>query len=635
MPITPTSPLDTATDVAINSIIDWTDSVDSDSYKVYFGTSSSEVTSGDADVYRGDVTDTEYDPRVLLTFSTVYYWRVDAVLDSVTTTGSVYSFTVAATAATITSKKYKKRLIALADDQFWYEDISVQPSKMIALGTFAPDTSEPIDMIEAFQKVFIVNGATKTVVDFINIKMVASAWTGAARPTRGMIMTGDESSVQIIVDFYNGTNDVYGFNFTSNSVTSVEDFVGTNEDGDTVTFTITGTGTLPTIPHYYTWTPFGAVTDTTDAAYKGDLPTTATVLALYRGGILMAGDTKAPHSWALTRRGNPFDFLFQEDDEESARAGANSKVGQIGDVVISLMPHGDDYVVFGSSNSIWLMSGDPAGGGSLDPINETIGIMGPDAWCKDGDGNTYVFGTNGIYRLAKNLGSFENLTMDKIPTIIDDLNIDADQQIITMGYDGKLHGLVISVTSYEDGSNEGFWYDLRTGGFFPESYPDDFGIYSQHYYKADETEYKRLMAGCADGFIRTFDPLAKNDDTTAIDSYAVLGPTPLNPDDFMDNLITDLVVTSGGGAVGGSELDTDGLTVDMHVKDTSEEVTEDIKAGATPQFTYTHTGPGRGRNHRPKRKGLVVGVKLSNSTVGQTWGVEKVTIKHKPAGRKK
>jgi hypothetical protein len=119
-----------------------------------------------------------------------------------------------------------------------------------------------------------------------------------------------------------------------------------------------------------------------------------------------------------------------------------------------------------------------------------------------------------------------------------------------------------------------------------------------------------------------------------IESYAVLGPKPLSADDFANTKLTDLVMISGGGALGGSELDTDGLTMDLFVKDTSEEVTEAIKADATPQYTYTQTGPGRAQNQRPDIAGLVAGIKLSNAVLDETWAIEKVSTKTKPFGRK-
>jgi hypothetical protein len=512
MAITPTSPTDSATDVPINAVLVWTDSVESDSYKVYFGTNETKVTNGDSDVFRGEVTELTYDPRVLLTYSTEYFWRIDAVLGAAVTTGSVYSFTVISSTANITGKKYKKRLVALADDSFHYEDIDSQPSDMIALASLVLDTSEPIDMVEAYQKIFIVNGSDKWVVDFSNTKVVG---TVSGRITRGMILVGDGAgNAQMVVDFWTGsaTDIFYGFNTTSAVFTNGDVLSGQNKDGESVSITLTADGVLPDPPHYYEWTTYGDITDPTDPDYKGEMPSLSTILARFRGRISLSGNSTVPHSWDMTRQDDPFDLLFLEEDAASAVLGANAAIGQIGDVVISEMPYNDDYLIFGCSNSIWILAGDPAGGGSLDPLNETTGIMGRDAWCKDGDGNTYFVGTDGIYRIAKNLTSFDNLTMDKIPTIIKDLGLDADKQVVTMGYDGRQHGLVIGVTEREDGSNQNFWYDLRTGGFFPESYPNQMSLFGQFYYKADNAEYKRLMIGCNDGFIRTFDVTYKNDE---------------------------------------------------------------------------------------------------------------------------
>lgn len=631
MAISNPNPGASATDVPINAILDW-DGDGSVTYSVYFGTNETKVTNGDSDVYRGDVTVTEFDPRVLLTYSTEYFWRIDTSNDLPGITGTVYSFTVISSTANITGKKYKKRLTALADDKFWYEDIDSQPSDMIELAGLVLDTSEPIDMVEAYQKIFIVNGAPKWVVDFSNTKVVG---TISGRITRGMILVGGTNEAQMVVDFWNGTDTLYGFNTTALTFIDTEVLSGTNKDGEAVSITLTANGVLPTIPHYYTWTTYGNITDPTDKDYKGEMPALATVVSRFRGRVVLSGNSTVPHSWDMTRQDNPFDLLFLEEDAASAVLGQNAAIGQIGDVVVSLMPYNDDYLIYGCSNSVWILAGDPAGGGSLDPMNETTGIMGRDAWAKDGDGNTYIVGTDGIYRVAKNLSSFENITMAKIPTIIEDLGLDADKQIVTIGYDGRQHGLVIGVTTREDGSNENFWYDLRTNGFFPESYPEEFSLFSQFYYKADNPEYKRLVVGCNDGLIRTFDTAVKNDEGTAIDSYVVLGPKPLSTDDFASTQIAELVMISGGGAAGGSELDTDGLQMDLFVKDTSEEVTEAIKADVDPQYTYTQVGPGRAQTQRPRVTGLVAGVKLLNGELDETWAIEKVTMKTKPFGRKK
>lgn len=631
-PITP-SPAHEAIDIAVNSVMTWVDGGASDSYKVYFGTDQTNVTNGDTSVYRGDVTTERYDPRVILTLGATYYWRIDAVEGEATATGDVWSFTVVSSSSNIDSKKYKKRLVALADDKFWYEDISSQPSSMTALAGFTPDTSTEIDMVEAFQKVFIVNGASKKVIDFSSTKIVAASWTDTKRPTFGMILqnTTAGKTAEMVVTYYDGVNTVYGFNTTDDTFLDTNTVSGTNDDGDAVGLVLNGDGVAPTVPQVYDWKTFGNVTDATAAAYKGEMPGLATIMCRYRGRIVLAGNSAYPHQWYMTRQGNPFDLIYMEGDAQSAVTGANADFGEIGDIVKALIPFSDDYMLFGCVNSMWLLAGDPANGGSLDKFVDT-GIFSKNAWCMDGTGSLYWVGNDGIYKVGRGFASFENLTINKLPNLISDLALDADKQTATMGYDARNHGIEICVTSLEDGSNSNYWFDLRTNGFFPESYQTDHAVFSQFNYQADESNYKRLMVGCNDGFIRTFDTANKNDDDTAISSYAVIGPKPL-ADDYSKGMIDSLVIVSGGGASGGSELDTDGLTCELFTADTTEEVIENIKAGSTAKYSYTQTGPGRTRIKRPRRSGVAAGFKLSNSTVDQTWAMEKITIDVKKAGK--
>jgi len=626
-PTTP-SPSNTGTDVPVNAILTWTDGGSSDSYNVYFGTVQADVASGEVTVFRGNVTEVQYDPRVILTNSETYYWRVDAIEGGETATGDVWSFTVAASTANIDGKKYKKRMCALADNKFWYEDISSQPSDMVELSGLTLDTTVDIDMVEAFQKVLIVNGAGKYVVDFKNTKVTGS-FTGDARPTFGMILEDVEADndASMVVDYFDGSGTIYGFNLSADTFNSGDELVGINDDGDTVTFTLSANGVPPTVPHYYNWTTFG------NDGSKGELPDLATIMCRYRGRVVLAGDSNYPHQWYMARQSNPFDMLYMEDDAQSAITGANSDFGQIGDIVVSLIPFSDDYLMFGCVNSMWLLAGDPASGGSLDLFADTTGIASKTAWCKDGGGNLYFVGNDGIYKIGRGFSSFENLSINKMPSIIDDLALDSGKQQITMGYDAKQHGLEICVTNLEDNSNANYWYDLRTNGFFPEMYQSDHAVYSQFYYQADEKEYKRLMVGCNDGYIRTFDPLSKNDDGSAIDSYAVMGPTPLASDDFREGLVNGLVMVSGGGDLGGSELDTDGLNCKLYASQTSEGVIEAIRAGTTPKYSYTHTGAGRGRHKKPRVRGVAMAVKLSNDNIDETWAIEKVPYEVKPVGR--
>jgi hypothetical protein len=82
------SPADLATGVSITADLSWTAGSGATSHDVYFGTDS----TPDAGEFQGNQSGTTYDPGTL-SLNTTYYWRIDEVNGSGTTTGTVWSFT--------------------------------------------------------------------------------------------------------------------------------------------------------------------------------------------------------------------------------------------------------------------------------------------------------------------------------------------------------------------------------------------------------------------------------------------------------------------------------------------------------------------------------------------------------------
>ena len=85
-PINP-NPANGLTSVNVDANISWSDGGGATSYKVYFGTNSSPT-------YKKEQTGTSYEPGTLAG-NTTYYWRIDAVNSSGTTTGDIWHFTTA------------------------------------------------------------------------------------------------------------------------------------------------------------------------------------------------------------------------------------------------------------------------------------------------------------------------------------------------------------------------------------------------------------------------------------------------------------------------------------------------------------------------------------------------------------
>ena len=84
------SPADSATDVAVSADLSWTAGSDATSHDVYFGTSS-------PGTFQGNQTADTFDPGTMAN-DTTYYWRIDEINITGTTTGVVWSFTTIVTA---------------------------------------------------------------------------------------------------------------------------------------------------------------------------------------------------------------------------------------------------------------------------------------------------------------------------------------------------------------------------------------------------------------------------------------------------------------------------------------------------------------------------------------------------------
>jgi len=534
-------------------------------------------------------------------------------------------------AVTLTPTITYKRLIAAGNNEIWYEDINMAAGEMVELTAANGDidTSDQLQMFEAYQKVFIVNGSNLKVADFSNAKITTDN-IGSHPPDKGNILTGGTSGAKMVVDFctsLSGAAAIYGYRmtdatFTNGTFTNGETVTGTDDDGNSISFTLNANETAP--PHWYDWTPYG-----NDTNSYGSMPEKAYLGCLYRGRCVLSGNPNYPYQWYMSRQANPWDWLYTANDAQAPVAGGNSDAGKIGDIIRCLIPYKDDYLIFGCANSIWVLRGDPCEGGSIDEVDRTIGIFGSQSWCFDNVGSLYFWGTGGIYRLPVGFGPIEHISSLYMPKLVDDEAPDPSTHRVLMAYDRQRNGILICITKLSDGTNSNYWYDLKTGGFYPESYPTECGAYSLLYYDALDKNYRDLLVGCKDGYIRKFDESAKDDDSgpsdTAISSYATLSIIKLTEEDDKEGKITSLTFELAGGASGSDFSDTDGLSYEIHVGDDAETVLEKIRNGDTAFASGTLTGPGRTNRIRTRARGAYLGLKLYNSTASQTWAINRIT----------
>jgi len=514
---------------------------------------------------------------------------------------------------------------------------------MVALAASVDDidTSDQLVMFEAYQKIFIINGANLRVVDFINTKLTVTALTTA--PTKGSIVTQATSGATMIVDFVNTAKTmIYGYT-TSGTFVTTAGYTLSGGGMDPETRVPSAVAEASTTPLWYDYTvyPGGA---------SGSLPAKAYLGCTYRGSIYLSGNPNSPNQWYKSRNGNPWDYLYAANDGGSPVAGGeNANVpGEVGDIIRALIPRGREYLIFGCATTMWVMYGDPAEGGSLSAIDETTGIFGARSWCFDEDDNLYFWGAGGVYKISKSNTTAELLTEINLPNLVDDEAVNPTTHRITMGYDRKRHGIVTCITLLADGTNSNYFISLspvtfgdsevQRYAFFPESYPEECGVYSTHFYAANDPDYRDLLVGCKDGYIRKFDPDKSSDDIggtdEAINSYATFGPFAL-ASDGKEGAIYSMSLTSSGGGAAGTETDSDDIGYKVFIGRTASEAIEKAKANTAPRVSGTFTAPGNPRGQRKKQKirGAFAVIRLENITADETMSFDQLVVNVSGKGR--
>ncbi len=557
---------------------------------------------------------------------------------------------------TLTEYTSKRRLIAASNNEIWWED-DVAAGGMVELDTSggAIDTTDQLNMFEAYQKALIVNGANLKIADFGFTKLTVTALTDNRCPAKGDLLTQHQTAdnhAYMIVDFVNtARTEIYGYAFYDGAATiflTTVDIVSNDGIGsmDPNPIPNANISAVTAPPHWRDWTPYPDVTiDGTVVSY-GSMPNKAYLGCLYNGRAVLSGNPEEPNQWYMSRQNNIYDWQYIANDDQSPVKGKQGDLGEAGDIVRSLSPYKDDYLSIGCASSAFVMFGDPMYGGELRELTLTTGIFGANSYCWDNNNNFYFWGNNGLYKTTIP-GVPQCVSQFKLPRIVTDEAASPSTHRITLLYDNDRHGILVCITLLSDGSNSNYWYDLNSideqgvGGFFPESYLDACGIYSGIYYDSNTASLKGLVLGCTDGYIRKFDDTVKSDvvgqQSNAINSYVNIGPIPMSGIPNREGTLSGVDLTVAGGGSGGSQLDSDDVDFKVYTARTSEQVLERLSANTNPKFAGTFVGPGnvRGTTRRQTVRDSYLGLRLQNTTAGESWAFEDLFIHLKDSGRKK
>lgn len=366
-----------------------------------------------------------------------------------------------------------------------------------------------------------------------------------------------------------------------------------------------------------------------DFSSKGTVPPNLSHLCVWRTRIVVSdGDNVF-----MSRCGNPRDFDYSQDDAQAAVAfNPSSSHGQIGQPIQALIPFRDDGLLIGCDRSLFLVDGDPADGGSVITVSESVGILGKDAFCQDPAGNIYFVGTGGLYRMQAQPGSQPvNLSTNSEASFFAD--IDRGVNYLAMVWDRDREGCWIFVTSKTTGACRHYWFDATSSGggseggaFFPQQFPDNHGPVAALLYDGNGPLDRYLLLGGRDGHIRKHSVDCLSDDGQPIVSAVSIGP--FRPGGVVQQgRLTDLEFYLG-------ELPAGLINANWNLHYTVQSAKDAYAAFISPRCKSAgrFTAPGRQLHRRQRQLGGVFFIKLWNDTLDTTWTLEQIVAGFEPAG---
>lgn len=350
-------------------------------------------------------------------------------------------------------------------------------------------------------------------------------------------------------------------------------------------------------------------------ASAGSLPVDAAgracrLIATWRDGIMLSGLEGDPQNWFLSRRGDPRDFEYGStaNDPKQAVAGNNAPAGLVGDVVTCLIPYSDDLFYFGCDHSIWVLAGDPAAGGSLNFVSDSVGMAFGRPYCRTPDGTIFFFAARGgVFTLQP--GRKPQRVSQQITHRLN--QVDVRHSCISMAWDDRAQGVHLFITD-ESGPAAGqqhYFFDLRAGAWWPVEHADpDFDPKCCYALDGDEPGDRVVLIGSWDSRIRGIDTETGRDDGLPFESYVTLGP----------------FLTQGLGELMLHELQPT-LSEDAAAVECGVLVGRSAAGALTSQYRKAVTfAAGRNRTHEIRRSGAAIYVRMTSAGL---WAMEQMRAK--------
>lgn len=278
-------------------------------------------------------------------------------------------------------------------------------------------------------------------------------------------------------------------------------------------------------------------------------PTNCRLIANYFSRLYLAGDSFNPHVWYASRSGDFFDFDYGQPDDDFGRAtlGTTQSFDNVpvsGLPITAMIPSQNDYMLFGFSEALGMLRGDPLMGGSMSFLTRSIGVVTRGAWCRTPSG-TYFLSRDGMYRTSGL--SIEAVSKYKVPQEL--LDVQPGVDVVAMVYDAHARGVWISILGRSGKAYSRWFFYEPTQAFFPLTFStSNVAItYACEHYHGDSNQPMAVF-GCSDAYIRNFHNLAERDDDDWIYGYTICGPFQIGNGDseaMALRIVADLSLESG------------------------------------------------------------------------------------------
>lgn len=278
--------------------------------------------------------------------------------------------------------------------------------------------------------------------------------------------------------------------------------------------------------------------------------------------------------------------------------------------VTALVPYNDDVLVVGYAHEIWMLQGNPAAGGAMQLVSDSIGMAWGAPWAKGPDGTLYFMSSRtGIHAMVP--GSAPQRISQQITPLLNQIN--TGTTTIRLAWDDQDQGLHVFIThSGSSGAETHYFWEARKNSWRPVVIGDNLLNPQCCYALEGNTPADRVvLIGSWDGYVRCWSDAATTDDGTAISSYVWLGPINTRMMDMMN--LRRLVAIFGAGS--GS------VNYEIYTGNTAEAALASTKVYPGPNATATWTA-GRNVLANVRRSGHTVWIKLLSTN---QWAFEQMS----------